>query len=365
MIQYLVYSSLCSGLMLLVYKLFLEKERMHRFKRVYLLLAIIFSFVVPCLVVQETVVPGMVTKQSIQTESMPTAHVHQINSASWQLVAVCVFSIVSVLFFIRFVYNLYKFTLKIKAGKRRNYRNAILVLHEEDQVPHSFLHYIFISKAVFDNNEMEKEILHHELAHVIQRHSYDILFIELTLCILWWNPFHFYYKKCIQLNHEFLADESVINSFGNIQSYQRLLLEKLSGHTMISIVSRFDFGVTKKRLLMMGKRTPRKIILYKQLMMLPVVMISVYLFGQHIEVKERSVNIMMELATINNVADSNAQKAKPVSVVKNKPHIPKGKSTQLSPLTTRLTRLESLSVKQEAGLNRLSPLSSGKDEVEK
>jgi bla regulator protein BlaR1 len=360
----LLYSSLCSGLLLLVYKLFFEKEKMHRFKRVYLLLAIIFSYVVPCVVVQQTVLPAVVTQPLIQTGSSLTAYARLTDTMHWQPIVIYIFLLISGFLFIRFIYNLYKFAAKVNTSKRCRYKHAILVLQEDAQVPHSFLRYIFIGKTAFENSETEKEILHHELAHVKQRHSYDILFIELIRCVLWYNPFLFYYKKCIQLNHEFLADESVVLSFGNIQSYQRILLEKVSRLSMISIVSRFDFGVTKKRLVMMGKKTPRKIILYKQLLLLPVIILSVYLFGQHIEVKEKTIQTVRELAFKNVITESGVQKNEQISSVKTKPVLPKEKPVRLSPLTNKLPRLESIPIKPEAGLNRLSPLSTGNVETQ-
>lgn len=43
MITYLLKSIVCSGLLLGVYFLFLEKEKMHRFNRFYLLVAWLIS----------------------------------------------------------------------------------------------------------------------------------------------------------------------------------------------------------------------------------------------------------------------------------------------------------------------------------
>ena len=49
MIAILIKSTLCLFLLLGVYKLFLEKEKMSRFNRFYLLGSIVFSFAIPFL----------------------------------------------------------------------------------------------------------------------------------------------------------------------------------------------------------------------------------------------------------------------------------------------------------------------------
>ncbi|MEO5564847.1 MAG: hypothetical protein ABIR18_15475, partial [Chitinophagaceae bacterium] len=52
MMAYLLKSILFSSLFLLAYHLFLEKEKMHRFNRVYLLFAIIFSCLAPLFTIE-------------------------------------------------------------------------------------------------------------------------------------------------------------------------------------------------------------------------------------------------------------------------------------------------------------------------
>ena len=47
MIQYLLTSTIAATILLVIYQLFLEKEKMHRFNRFYLLLSLIFSLLIP------------------------------------------------------------------------------------------------------------------------------------------------------------------------------------------------------------------------------------------------------------------------------------------------------------------------------
>ena len=110
----------------------------------------------------------------------------------------------------------------------------------------------------------------HELVHVTQKHTLDILFIEFLKAIFWFNPLFIFYKKAIQLNHEFLADEEIVKTYNNVPFYQNLLLQKSSEQQTIYLASNLNYLVTKKRLIMMTKRTSQKIVLLKKVAVVPI-----------------------------------------------------------------------------------------------
>ena len=153
--------------------------------------------------------------------------------------------------------------------------------------------------------------MHHELAHVNQKHSYDILFIELIRCLFWINPFLYFYKRAIQLNHEFLADEAVNNSFKNVYSYQVLLLEKAGMYKAINIASQFNYQVTKKRLMMMTKTTSASIKACKQFAILPILLVSMYVFGRNVVVQQKTVDQPNNIAVQDSVIKPPITKEKP------------------------------------------------------
>jgi hypothetical protein len=121
-------------------------------------------------------------------------------------------------------------------------------------VPHTFLQFVFLNKYEYEQGRIENEILKHELTHVKQRHSIDILLLEFLLIVMWFNPLLYLYKKAIQLNHEFLADENVVNALQDPSRYQILLLSKANEPDSLSLTSQFNFLITKKRLIMMTKQ---------------------------------------------------------------------------------------------------------------
>jgi bla regulator protein BlaR1 len=287
MITYLIKAISCSGLLLLVYLLFLQREKMYRFNRFYLLFSIAFSFLAPLI----SITISTNTPLALVTENIPaiTDDLIIIQSAQttaieeavnpWPMILVALYATVATFLLCRFIINLVTLYRRIHKGSQVSHGNATLVLTDEVITPYSFLRYIFINKQDFDKGVIEKEILRHELTHVRQQHSLDILLMESLLVFCWVNPFLFLYRKSIQLNHEFLADESVINTFHDTPSYQYLLLNKLSGKSNALLTSSFNYLITKKRLTMMNKHTNRTVALAKQVALLPLLAGMAFLFS--------------------------------------------------------------------------------------
>src|SRR5690606_32505081 len=86
--------------------------------------------------------------------------------------------------------------------------NAALYLFPDDRVnSFSFLRRIGISQSDYQHHfDM---ILRHELVHVRQQHSLDILLIEVLKVFFWFHPVISYYKESLQELREYLADREV------------------------------------------------------------------------------------------------------------------------------------------------------------
>ncbi len=121
----------------------------------------------------------------------------------------------------------------------------------------------------------------HELAHVRQLHSLDVLFVELIQIIFWFNPLIYFYKQAIKLNHEYLADESVINTCKDIAAYQQMLLSKVSSNHP-TLASSLHFSLTKKRFIMMTKSNSPKKAFIKKFALIPLSMCIAVAFSTKI-----------------------------------------------------------------------------------
>ncbi|MBC8753201.1 M56 family metallopeptidase [Kordia sp. YSTF-M3] len=303
MITYLIKSGLCLALVLLVYKVLLERERVYVFNRYYLLFGLCFSFIVPFIPMVSSVAIPLVENNSgliiENTEALPLNMSPQeaSNPISWTLYLVGLYAIGGLFFFSRFTSNIYKIFRKIAENTKAFYKKASLVLLKENVVPHTFLHYIFIDKEAHDSSTIANELYTHELAHVSQKHTLDIILIELIQIVFWFNPLLIYYKKAIQLNHEFLADDAVLKSNTQIPAYQQLLLDNASWNHNLYLASNLNFSVTKKRLQMMTKQTSRVRAWLVASLTIPIFMGALFLFSTKVVAKEATAELIETIKT--------------------------------------------------------------------
>lgn len=348
MIVYLLKFVLCSGLLLLVYKVFLGTENLYKFNRFYLLFSLAFSLLAPAIAIhvpyvkmpvwdsffagktraihQQTITqPGIPSNMPLKTEGQlqhQTANLAidiQDNGLNEQLINQPAYAPVTnipgqgklspatkkehhylpgillalygagvLLLFGRFMRNAYRIARLISKSTVINYLDTKLVLVTDDVTPHSFLKYVFLNKNDYYSETIEPEIICHEQTHVKQLHSLDVIGIELLQIVCWFNPFIPIYRKAIQLNHEFLADEVVLEHYQDTVAYQYLLLAKASQCGSLYLTSQFNYQITKKRLIMMTKTTTAAIALYKRLALLPVLAVVLFLFSQKIMAQNAS-----------------------------------------------------------------------------
>jgi TonB family protein len=282
---YIFKTILCSAILILIYYLLLEREKIYRFNRFYLLFSIVFAFIVPLITIKirpavslisETVYqPSSSIQDTVLQQSLPSIN-EKITLGNLLLL---VYITMTVFLFCRFIINIFVLLNKIKNNSPVPYHDAKLVLTRDNHVPHSFLNYVFIYKEDFEKGNIEKEIFSHELAHIKQKHSADILFIELITIFAWINPFLYLYRKAIHLNHEFLADEFVVDTFSSTQDYQLLLLDKARQSSVLVLSCSFNYLQTKKRIIMMTKKTSLRIAILKQIALIPVIVATGFLFS--------------------------------------------------------------------------------------
>lgn len=273
--DFLIESTIALAVFIALYHLLFEKENMHRFKRFYLLSALVVSFVLslPCISIPlyvqasepvqaiETFKPSPnksngkiqdIIASAPATETLSPAGYDYIILATW-----CVYIIVALILAFRFTLNIYRFYTLARKNERIKLGKPTFVLLEHCPLPFTFINYIYISKKDYYNNTIEEELITHEIVHVKQKHTLDIIFIEIVKVIFWFNPFVYFYKVAIQTNHEFLADETTLKTHQDVKRYQEMLLAKATGNAALPFASSFSFKITKKRFLMMYKNTSR------------------------------------------------------------------------------------------------------------
>ena len=306
MTEFLIKSNLSLLVFLAFYHLVLEREKMHQFNRYFLLLSVVISLAIPFItfeIIKEIPVTAVIESFDIPVQSSADATLKSETTDYTSFLFWSSYLVVTLFLAIRFGKNIWKLRSKSKVNPIVKYRDAQLVLLDEKVLPHTFLNYIFINKNDYENRKIEAELYTHELTHVRQKHTLDILFIEFLKTIFWFNPILIFYKKAIQLNHEFLADENVVNSYNNVPFYQNLLLEKASWNNNFYLASNLNFLVTKKRLIMMTKTTSSKTILFRKIAILPIFTLMIYFlcFETVAQQKNQSPTKNSEAAVVSEV----------------------------------------------------------------
>lgn len=304
MIYYLIYSTISLGLLLLIYHLLLETEKMHHINRGYLVFSLLFSLTIPLIPVGiGEQFPGIVqswysdtaTTSSANIESEPSSGfidseipgewlppTDQTDSAKGFPVfplMISLYGIISLLLFARLFRVIHIIQMKADRNPRKLYENCELVLLREKVVPHTFMSTIFVNRDEYKSGRIGRDILIHEQAHATQKHTFDLLLIEVLKAIFWFNPLLYLYKRAMQLNHEYLADQAVINAGIKIKEYQSLLLNTVLSQPAYGLSHSFTFSLTKKRLQMMTQPVSPFRTSIKTLAIIPLFFILGFLFG--------------------------------------------------------------------------------------
>lgn len=290
MLEYILKSAACMAVFLLFYKLLLEKENMHVFKRFYLLGGLVASFIIPSLVFVEYVEHIVIstpisTAAMIQTNAtIPATVAQDSNMINFSFLVLSIYLIGVFGFGIRFFRNLFQIIRRIRKNTKVKSGYGTRVLLREMMAPHTFFSYIFLNKVRFDSNEIPKEVLLHEETHAKQRHSFDVLIIEFLQVLVWFNPIIYFFKKAIKLNHEFLADKAVLQKDVNTKTYQNTLLSYLSPDSakkyQPQLANAINYSSIKKRFKIMKTHTSKKAVLLRTLLLLPLLTIVIYGFSE-------------------------------------------------------------------------------------
>ncbi|MEP5939275.1 MAG: peptidase M56, partial [Maribacter dokdonensis] len=198
---YLLKSTACMGIFLVFYKLLLEKESMHHFKRFFLLTALIFSLIIPQIVFTEYIeaepTPAVTQVLTIheQPEITPIVHEMEESPMNWTLILYTLYGLGIAIFGFRFLYNIAKLWIRVRRNTQIKYNFLVKVLLKEELPPHTFLRYIFLNKQKFESKSIPAAVLLHEETHAKEWHSLDVLFIELLQVLFWFNPLIFVFKR--------------------------------------------------------------------------------------------------------------------------------------------------------------------------
>lgn len=280
-IKYLLEANLYLALFYAAYYLLLRRETYYQLNRVYLLSSSLLALIMPLLqlgilkpaseVIQvstvETAGAGMASQFAVQTtQPMPapaivSAPAIHINYYLW------IYIVVAVLLTIDFGIRIFQLIRLSRRGKHTVINDFKIIEIDEDDRAFSFFNYLFISKKLAASDT----VIRHEIVHIEQRHSMDIIYLELLKIICWFNPFVYLLQQSIKEIHEFIADNHVSAAGQDINAYTDFLVSNAYGMSEISLTSNFfNKNLLKNRIMMLHQKRSGSLARLKYLVALPL-----------------------------------------------------------------------------------------------
>ena len=336
---YLAQSSLCLAALYLIYKVAMSHETLHVFNRVILLGSVILSALLPlCRVKVVKEYDAAPTVASIEVDDMVLVdNVPELGIDFVSLfkdIAVAAFVIGVAFMLVRLAVGIYSVWRLIHSGRVSVITEDVtLTVVSKLSTPFSWFGHIVASEE--DMKVYRDMILSHELAHIRLRHSWDVLFVDLVLCLWWFNPAMWLLRRELQSLHEYQADDAVLNEGVDAKNYQMLLIKRAAGARLHSVANCLNHSNLKNRITMMCKKNSSRWAAAKALLVLPVVAISLSAFATTVyvprevqdKVTENSVNEQISQTESNASAMQESQQDdRPFIKVEKMPTFDGGKS---------------------------------------
>lgn len=284
----LSYSLSVSVIILVLYPVLhqiINRSRHFRFNRLAVITGLLLSLALPCILDSTLIsLPSEPVATNVDSEMNMNSSFSEMQATNiendsttnflWLYIVLIVYLSVIVVLSFREIISFMRLFRMIAVSEKKRIEGVTICRIEDDVIaPFSWGNYIFMHDTELDNSSC---IYIHEKAHTDQRHWIDVLFADLFCILLWYNPFAWMTRQLMKLNHEFEADEAVINSGIETYDYQRLLVVKAMGNRSIPIANSFaaDKRSFRKRVLIMSKRRPSRKAMLIALCAIPAVALA-------------------------------------------------------------------------------------------
>ena len=302
-IIYLIQVNIALVLFFFLYVLLFKRDTFLQLRRFYFILVIVFSLLYPLFVFpglsnlfdfisfktasgEVSVIVEAPTMEMIIADSEEATDSSNI---AWGKILVILYFVITSFFISRFLWQLLSiFRLRIKS-KRGQISGVEVYDLKYDITPFSFFGMIFINSEMHSEEELNQVIIH-ESTHVKEKHSFDIILIELALLFSWWNPIIWFFKREMAMNLEYLADNGVLRKGVDSRDYQYHLLRLTYHETAVQIVNNFNVSQLKQRIMMMNKTRSSSLKLAKYLLVVPVLIVLLVANSAYAGDNEQNVN---------------------------------------------------------------------------
>ncbi|MCI4668382.1 MAG: M23/M56 family metallopeptidase [Bacteroidia bacterium] len=282
--QYLFEASICFAVTLPGLYLISLKNGLHRFNRFLSIFLLVFSLLCPLIEFQipwQTegefyeleleVYEGIVSVVPFKQYPQERSYKSPTNFWVYIYFTGCLIFLANFLRQWILIFQIKKYAKRAENKFSNIYYSGII------KAPFSFVKWIFLP-AELDRHSDADPIILHEMAHLRQRHSIDLLFIELLRIFFWFHPLLWIWKRTHKIIHEYLADQEVIHSGYSIQEYLFLLRNYSTRYFSAPIFHSFSSPIIIHRFRMLTKTKSPKFVKLPYLLFIPVLALLLQAF---------------------------------------------------------------------------------------
>lgn len=270
LIYFLLRVSFCLVLFYLPFIIILSKTTFFKINRIYLLASIILSFILPTIRIEIPFSSQVVAENFVEPIQLSDV-LTTLNNRSVSKNVFTFTSIVKSIYFIgvficiiRIVLST-RHILKLKAKGKVLFQDGFQIVHSSSSLTFTFFNTIFLPEQ-----SCNPQVIQHEKVHIEQLHWIDLLFVEITHAILWFNPMMILIRRSVKLQHEYLADQASVSAQQNLENYLHCMLSRCNPVAIKHFVSPFNFQFIKKRINMLTKQRTSITRIWVYLVLIPI-----------------------------------------------------------------------------------------------
>jgi len=269
-LYYLLEANLYLGICYGFYLVFLQRETFYGLNRWYLIFVSVLCFVIPLLRI------GSLNQLFVNARDLDLVYVDpnfsdsgsRLYGLSLAEVPLYIYLLIAAYFAVQLLISVYRILAIAARARRRKLGDIVYLELHNTQAAFSFFNLLFVNPA----SAGQDTILKHEMVHIQQRHSLDILFFEVLKILSWFNPVVWLMQQEVKLLHEYIADELTTREAMHKHEYAMFLIQNSFGVKPSYLTNQiFNPSILKRRISMLNKERSAGRARLKLLLTVPLV----------------------------------------------------------------------------------------------
>lgn len=302
--NFLIYigkTSIATSTFYLAYILLFQNQKHFDFNRLYLLVSLMLSFIIPLITIkmvkfEDIVISNLSGSSIVYLPSATESTVLPNNSFNLFHYLLGGFVLGILAFSLHLIISHFKAIRIINNCRVVQLFEYPVHITSLDVHPFSFFDKIVVSEKILSSPDLEM-IVSHEKIHVQEKHTIDIFLVELMFLFQWFNPFAWLVKDAIRNNLEFKTDDEITKKY-NPQKYQLAMVALADKNEVSPFLTALNGSQLKNRIIMMKMKTQTKFRVVKQLVVLPLLAILIVGLSnkeartENVQSSEKSISVV-------------------------------------------------------------------------